>query len=159
MRDADPTWVKKRLYVDPAAPPQHWEPIGPSNFAGRVTALAFHPADQTLFVGVWRSHDFGKTCCGNLDSLDNGESWHLLAMAGSPGARRTSSTRSAEANLAFRRTLVRWPTPWPASFVVPRNFSLRTFLTWPLLAELTTSWNGHANQVVSQAIHTGDMIL
>ena len=66
LRDADPSQVEMRMFLDPARPPQTWEPMGPVNFAGRVTSLALHPATGILFAGtaaggVWRSRDLGKT--------------------------------------------------------------------------------------------------
>ena len=66
MRDADPRQVEQRMYRDPSAEPQQWEPMGPVNFAGRVTALAVHPRSGMLFAGsaaggIWRSRDLGKT--------------------------------------------------------------------------------------------------
>ncbi len=66
MRDADPSQVELRMYQDPSAGPQGWEPVGPVNFAGRVTALAYHPKTGMLFAGsaaggVWRSRDLGET--------------------------------------------------------------------------------------------------
>ncbi len=66
LRDADPREVQRRMFVDPASGPQGWKPIGPSNFAGRVTSLAIHSKTGMLFAGtagggVWRSPDLGKT--------------------------------------------------------------------------------------------------
>ena len=66
LREADPSEVERRMFVDPSAGPQGWEPMGPSNFAGRVTSLAIHPKTGMLFTGtagaaVWRSPDLGKT--------------------------------------------------------------------------------------------------
>ena len=66
MRDADPRLVEQLMYRDPSAEPQQWEPMGPVNFAGRVTALAVHPRSGMLFAGsaaggIWRSRDLGKT--------------------------------------------------------------------------------------------------
>jgi len=54
------------MYLDPAAQPQQWEPVGPVNFAGRVTALAIRPDGKMLFAGtaaggIWRSVDLGTT--------------------------------------------------------------------------------------------------
>ncbi len=66
MRDADPRQVERRMFADPHSGPQAWEPMGPANFAGRVTALAMHPKTGMLFAGtagggIWRSPDLGKT--------------------------------------------------------------------------------------------------
>jgi photosystem II stability/assembly factor-like uncharacterized protein len=66
LRDADPREVERRMFVDPSVGPQGWEPMGPSNFAGRVTSLAIHAKTGMLFAGtagggVWRSPDLGKT--------------------------------------------------------------------------------------------------
>lgn len=53
------------MLVHPAFPPK-WEAAGPFNIAGRVTSLAIHPKNRTLFAGtaaggIWRSEDFGKS--------------------------------------------------------------------------------------------------
>ncbi len=66
LREANSREVERRMYLDPSAGPQGWEPMGPSNFAGRVTALAIHPKTRMLFVataggGIWRTPDLGKT--------------------------------------------------------------------------------------------------
>ena len=66
LRDADPSQVEMRMFLDPARDPQTWEPMGPVNFAGRVTSLVIHPKTGMLFAGtaaggVWRSRDLGKT--------------------------------------------------------------------------------------------------
>ncbi len=54
------------MFVDPGAGPQVWQPMGPANFAGRVTSLGMHPKTGMLFTGtagggIWRSPDLGKT--------------------------------------------------------------------------------------------------
>ncbi len=69
-RDAPPLelekfWQDQNRFGD--SPDQQWEPAGPQNIAGRVTALVSPPGEaQTLFAGsaaggVWRSTDGGVT--------------------------------------------------------------------------------------------------
>jgi photosystem II stability/assembly factor-like uncharacterized protein len=65
FRDASPDQLEQRMWIHPEAPPR-WECLGPSNIAGRVTALAIHPDRGVLFAGtaaggVWRSSDQGRT--------------------------------------------------------------------------------------------------
>lgn len=70
FRDAPPLelekfWQDQNRFGD--LPDQQWEPAGPQNIAGRVTALVVPPGEpQTLFAGsaaggVWRSTDWGVT--------------------------------------------------------------------------------------------------
>ncbi len=61
-----------------------WEPIGPLNVAGRITAIAYHP-EQTNVVyigaasgGVWKSVDSGATWA---TTFDNQESLTIGAIA------------------------------------------------------------------------------
>src|SRR5215217_6480524 len=54
-----------------------WEYLGPSNGAGRISALAVHPtATGTVYVaansgGVWKTTDNGETWTNLTDSINN----------------------------------------------------------------------------------------
>jgi photosystem II stability/assembly factor-like uncharacterized protein len=70
MRDASPVQLEKfwasQIQAD-ICPEHRWECAGPSNIAGRVTALAIHPHNPNKWFagsatgGVWVSTDAGET--------------------------------------------------------------------------------------------------
>jgi photosystem II stability/assembly factor-like uncharacterized protein len=70
MRDASPAQLEKfwASQIEADISPEHrWECLGPTNVAGRVTALAIHPNNPTKWFagsatgGVWVSTDSGAT--------------------------------------------------------------------------------------------------
>jgi photosystem II stability/assembly factor-like uncharacterized protein len=66
-----------RSGATPAGPAPAWSNIGPTNFAGRVSALAVDPRDARIIYrgaaggGVWKSTNGGTTWDALTDSLGN----------------------------------------------------------------------------------------
>jgi len=106
LRDAPPTeleqfWAQQEKYAN--IPGLTWEEAGPTNIAGRVTALVIHPCDcECLFAGsaaggVWMTHDGGNNWKPAWPKLAN---QNIGALAIHPAAPKRLICATGEANLS-----------------------------------------------------------
>jgi len=125
LRDAPPTeleqfWAQHEKYTN--IPGLTWEEAGPTNIAGRVTALAIHPGDNAcLFAGsagggVWMTADGGSNWRPIWKKTAN---QNIGALAIHPTAPKRLICATGEANLS--------PDSYPGSGVY---FSDDTGTTW-----------------------------
>src|SRR5215213_7511278 len=141
--------IKKRIGPRPMSAATSWEYLGPSNGAGRISALAVHPtATGTVYVaansgGVWKTTNNGETWTNLTDSINNLNVGALALAPSAPNVIYVGTGSEHAAGIGLLKSIDGGETwQFPSEVIAARFFRISIHPTNPL--ELVAASDGGA---------------